>query len=989
MPPPFEVQIVTDPRVLPDSPLRGLNERPLKFLLKKFGELCQKNDLPKAYLISSPEAGYGKTYLIGRLFQELKGKATLIYFYAFIDSSRFWINIFDRILTELTQPEEFIDIDRRNNRSYTQFEIYTSRIIGNLLADLITSKLIEPQELIHQGLVRGVVNELDVVEALRKAPNQKADFSNPSEKWIQWMQASYWDSLAQCCENALYRRGINIGELRDLIPLFWIFFWYSANPDLRHRETCIEWLRGATLEEEDVRNIGLPINYNEPMDLPIDTRNDLCRKRVYQFCNLASFARPFVFCFDQTERYGEDKSLCQKFGSVIGSLVNECKNHLIILTTNFHAWEQNRNYIQKADLERIAYEKQLELEGLNIEQARELIEQRIKRYPIEESKVRKLLEKLPSFFSTQSKVGIRKFLQWAEREFEQIEETNELREGDEELEKIFNEEKKKTLSGQVLFQPDLFLEAIQVALIGKKESIQQIKHDYYSLCWEHDGDQTTVYFGCEKSDNWKRWGAIAKKTLELSASFQAKSRRFLGIFPRSHELKTIPGKNWKETKEKETIDQAKNSGLLRIEALDKEKTADFYALAILYRNAISRDINYSKEKIEEFASKKLASWIDPLISLLPQLPPLPITSTAPTGSEITVTQPDSSNENDPYRIYREKLNEFFSKNNIDANVRDYKIAPQFVRFLVEKDVRVRITNIVARKKDIQLHLGLDVPPFIDAYRNYVKIDVAIPQIDCVVPWKKALRHLKGNLSFPIGKTIDLEQSEWVIGDFMDSNFAHLLVAGTTGSGKSQFLKSLIGAILYKFPKKARVFLIDFKGTDFFPLESIKSHKEAEDFLKKAVEEMNSRNERLNKEMLNDLNSLYKTGKGDIPYWIIVIDEYADMISGLRGNRRREFESYIQRIAQKGRSAGIHLIISTQSPRKEIVSGLIKQCLPGKISFRVTDDTESLLILDRGGAEQLRGKGDLLCNFQHGRFLRAQSAFITDKEWKKVVLQAVR
>ncbi|KIE59161.1 hypothetical protein A946_03925 [Methylacidiphilum kamchatkense Kam1] len=151
--------------------------------------------------------------------------------------------------------------------------------------------------------------------------------------------------------------------------------------------------------------------------------------------------------------------------------------------------------------------------------------------------------------------------------------------------------------------------------------------------------------------------------------------------------------------------------------------------------------------------------------------------------------------------------------------------------------------------------------------------------------------------------------------------------------------------------------------------------------------MNDRNERLKKEGFKDLTSMYMAGKENIPYWIIVMDEYADMITGLKGGSKskKEFESHIQRIAQKGRSAGIHLVISTQSPRKEIVSGLIRQCLPGKISFRVTDDTESLLILDKSGAEQLRGKGDLLCNFQHGRLLRAQSAFITDEEWRRVVL----
>ena len=118
-------------------------------------------------------------------------------------------------------------------------------------------------------------------------------------------------------------------------------------------------------------------------------------------------------------------------------------------------------------------------------------------------------------------------------------------------------------------------------------------------------------------------------------------------------------------------------------------------------------------------------------------------------------------------------------------------------------------------------------------------------------------------------------------------------------------------------------MIDFKGTDFPPLESKKDIKAIENLLKKAVQQIDERNEILRRKGFKDLNSMYKAGKGNIPYWIIVIDEYADIISKLGRRSKQEFESHIQRIAQKGRSAGIHLVISTQIPRKEVVSGLIR------------------------------------------------------------------
>ncbi|TFE72056.1 hypothetical protein [Methylacidiphilum caldifontis] len=290
---PFEQQIVTDPRVLLDNPLSGLNEKPLKFLLNKFDELCKERKLPKAYLLSSPNAGYGKTFLIGRLFKELKGKATLIYIRPIADPYRFWQRILDRILEELCQPEEFIIKD--SNRSYTQFEIFTSRVIGNLLADFIGSGFIDPIEFVLEGLVKDIPDKDKVAEVLRKIPNDHVDFSNLSKKWIQWLR-SKWDSAVFSFENALYLRGIRVGMPYKLIRLLWVFFWYAANPNpnSNDRELCIEWLSGGSLDESDAEKIGLPKESLILLSHSVESQNDLCQDRVIQFCNLASFTRPFV-----------------------------------------------------------------------------------------------------------------------------------------------------------------------------------------------------------------------------------------------------------------------------------------------------------------------------------------------------------------------------------------------------------------------------------------------------------------------------------------------------------------------------------------------------------------------------------------------------------------------------------------------------------------------------------------------------------------------
>ncbi|QSR88553.1 PD-(D/E)XK nuclease family protein [Methylacidiphilum caldifontis] len=1178
---PFEQQIVTDPRVLPDNPLPGLNEKPLKFLLNKFDELCKERKLPKAYLLSSPNAGYGKTFLIGRLFKELKGKGTLIYIRPIADPYRFWQGIFDRILDELCQPEEFVMLN--SNRSYTQFEIFTSRVIGNLLADLIEFGLIDFLEFVLKGLVKGISDKVKVVEALRNTPNDNINFSNPSKEWIQWMQLNWWKSIDRCVEHALYERGIRAGMLYDLIPLLWVFFWYSANPEFSKRELCIEWLRGGTLDEADGEKISLPKKYLNPLryysaEYSAETQNDLCENRVIQFCNLAAFTRPFVFCFDQTERYGESEQLCQKLGSVVSTLVNECNNHLTIITANSYDWAQKfKNYLQKADLDRISYEKELELEGINLDQAHALVKQRLSKYPIEEKKAKELYQDLPLNFSDQTKVGIRTFLEWAKQKIDNN--------GPPSLEEIFNEEKKKILSGPVTFDANLFREAIRASLIGRGEKFQQIKDDYYALCWQNEQYKTVIYFGLEKSNNWNRWLAITKKTVDLS-THQDKNYRFLGVFLRTPELKEIPGKTWKI---KEEINKAL-SGPLRIVNLDKEETATFYALSLLYHKAFSGDIRYSKEEVEKLSSEKLSSWLDSLIKLIKKngngnngsepngeitlsvseiIKRIVENETTGLGSQqnpllgkyfhqiVAAFSKEVKEQNGPvelnkwlkrieelkksivkeslkekdflktalqefcqglaeqlnhysnkldhlfwkieedikaiytkkdktkikivgridrlsktedniielvdYKIgnnqassfptridklqvalyywilkqsnyipkrilleyytpqrkvftigknelenffpseiepvldplnptindtekYKNKLNEFFSTNNIKAIVSSWKISPRFIRFLITKDVTEKLVRIRNREKDIQVHLGINSPPLIGIYNEYVSIDIPKAQTDYVL-WREALDHLKGNLAYPIGKTIALKDSEWIIGDFTNNNYSHLLVAGTTGSGKSQFLKSLMATILYKYRTKAKIFLIDFKGTDFGPLESINDHKEAQNLLNLAVKEMDKRYNQLKRENFKDLNSRFCSGREDIPYWIIVIDEFSDMISGLqsRSKSKSEIESCIQRIAQKGRSAGIHIIISTQSPRKEVVSGLIKGNLTGIICFRVNNGTESYLILNDIGAKNLLGNGDLLCNFGQQGLLRAQSPIITDKEWEKVIL----
>ena len=226
----------------------------------------------------------------------------------------------------------------------------------------------------------------------------------------------------------------------------------------------------------------------------------------------------------------------------------------------------------------------------------------------------------------------------------------------------------------------------------------------------------------------------------------------------------------------------------------------------------------------------------------------------------------------------------------------------------------------------------------------------------------------------------------IIGDL--TSMPHLLIAGTTGSGKSVCINTIILSLLYRHtPEKCKFILIDPKMLELSTYEGIPhllcpvitEAKKAASVLGWVVKEMESRYRLMTKEGVRNIDSYNTKHKLPMPYIVVVVDEMSDLmlVAG------KEIENYIQKLSQMARAAGIHIIMATQRPSVDVITGTIKANFPTRISFQVTSKIDSRTILGEQGAEQLLGKGDMLYMSSANRILRIHAPFVSDGEIEKI------
>ena len=269
-------------------------------------------------------------------------------------------------------------------------------------------------------------------------------------------------------------------------------------------------------------------------------------------------------------------------------------------------------------------------------------------------------------------------------------------------------------------------------------------------------------------------------------------------------------------------------------------------------------------------------------------------------------------------------------------------------------------------------VGIELP-------NNIRENVYLSEILSNADFKK--KEIK--LPIALGKNIS---GKPVVGDL--ASMPHLLIAGTTGSGKSVCINTIILSLLYRHtPDKCKFILIDPKMLELSTYEGIPhllcpvitEAKKAASVLGWVVKEMESRYRLMTKEGVRNIDGYNSKHKLPMPYIVVVVDEMSDLmlVAG------KEIENYIQKLSQMARAAGIHIIMATQRPSVDVITGTIKANFPTRISFQVTSKIDSRTILGEQGAEQLLGKGDMLYMSSANRIVRIHAPFVSDNEIEKI------
>ena len=333
---------------------------------------------------------------------------------------------------------------------------------------------------------------------------------------------------------------------------------------------------------------------------------------------------------------------------------------------------------------------------------------------------------------------------------------------------------------------------------------------------------------------------------------------------------------------------------------------------------------------------------------------------------------------------------------VSAKVENVSVGPAITRYELKPAEGVRVSKIANLADDIALNLAAKTIRIEAPIPGKQAVGIEVPNEESEIVHIRdildtdSFKDNKSKLAFALGN--DVSGTE-IVTDI--AKMPHVMIAGATGSGKSVCINTLIASIIYKAkPSEVKLVMVDpkivelsvYNGIPHLLIPVVTDPKKAAGALAWAVQEMENRYTMFASKGVRDLKGYNdavenEDGIGKLPHIVIIIDELADLMMVAKG----DVEDAICRLAQKARAAGMHLVIATQRPSVDVITGLIKANIPSRIAFAVSSQVDSRTILDQVGAEKLLGKGDMLF-FPTGapKPVRIQGAFISDKEVEKIV-----
>ena len=583
---PFENDVVHDPRDRPES-VKTLNEDVLNSLVGRFetrpGNSTDGRLQVKAELVLSPAPGYGKSHLIGRLFDRLAAKVIPIYLPPFETLATNWQSVLYQIVDEMERLES-----KNREVQPTHLENFAEAVLRRLLAGALRGGSIR--------VVRGSLTEADLLDL------NKISLRDPDKPGGRWIRDHFLGDLLPIVREQLRHSRVRSTEWPRVL-----FQYLSSSPGSELRYYATLWLRGEALDQEAVGELGIS-KLENPRSETAEVVNETAWQRLADFCRLSSFYRPFLFCFDQLEGYLSRPELIQVFGRSISRIVRELPNQFTLVTANQANWDGRlRQNFDQAVADRFSMPRSLR--GLNRREAEQFIDLRLKPLGIGDDRLKSFKdgEWLYQIFVGDRAIAPREFSQrcsarWKGRIAEAVKAP---------IDKLFEAYlvNFKRRPDKLKFEPDVFRwlvngpwardKNIKLAPCASAPSALEIE-------W-HIAKRAIIVFGFLREGNHLVWRNLADFATEQMRRSNGLISRV--VLFRTPELGSIPRPGW--VLNGPFIRKAIATASLVPLRLTADETAELYAARNFYNESVANNVDgCSSEEVFDFLTKRLKGWRD-------------------------------------------------------------------------------------------------------------------------------------------------------------------------------------------------------------------------------------------------------------------------------------------------------------------------------------------------------------------------------------------